>query len=308
MTLSLEPTTTSAPAPAPESLPYFRLSRLVPGWWRPLASLGLFVLFYLVLLVGLILAWLLLGFDPGTMDAEAIDMNDPVQAACLSLMLALFIPAGRLTVRLMGRRGTLDSVAGRFRWGLFARSLAMMTAPVLLPLVVAWTLNPVMPVLSGRTASMLAVALLIIPLQAAGEEYLFRGLLMQTVGHWLRAPVWGLLASLPLFVLGHNYDAWGLVSVGVFAVVATWLTWRTGGLEAAVALHAVNNVVAFALGSFGMADLNETSGTWLDAALSSMIPIGFAVIFGQWWRRTEAGTRYARSTTSVRSVQGSIQG
>ncbi|MFT4216918.1 MAG: type II CAAX endopeptidase family protein [Micropruina sp.] len=302
MTLSLEHTTTSTPTPAQEELTYFRLSRLTPGWSRPLATIGLFILSYLVFMVGLVVIWMQLPFSPDSMSAENLDLNDPAQAAFLGLMLALFIPAGRLTVRLMGRRGTLDSVAGRFRWGLFARSLMLTTGPVLLPLAVIWALDPWAPVVSGRTLGMLAVAVLIIPLQAAGEEYLFRGVLMQVVGHWLRAPIWGLLISLPLFVLGHDYDAWGLAAVGVFAVAATWLTWRTGGLEAAIALHAVNNAVIFALGAFGMADLNETSGTWLDALLSSLIAVGSAAVFAWWWHRTDGDSRYARTTALAQSA------
>lgn len=262
----------------------------------------MFLLTYLVLVVGLIVLWLLLPGAAEAMSATDIDMADPVQAAFLCLMLALFVPAGRLTVRMLGRPGTLDSVAGRFRWGLFVRSVTLTTVPMLVPLAVMWVVDPVMPVLSDRTLGLLAVAVLIIPLQAAGEEYLFRGVLMQTIGHWLRAPAWGLAISLPLFVLGHDYDAWGLASVGVFAAVTTWLTWRTGGLEAAIALHAVNNTLAFVLGAFGIADLNATTTTGADALMSSIIPIGFAAMFHWWWRRRGCRRYAAVSTAGPRTT------
>ncbi|MFT3862498.1 lysostaphin resistance A-like protein [Micropruina sp.] len=154
--------------------------------------------------------------------------------------------------------------------------------------------------ITPRTLGLLAVGVLIIPLQAAGEEYLFRGLLMQAIGHWLRAPVWGLLLSVPLFVFGHSYDAWGLASIGVFAAVATWLTWRTGGLEAAIAMHAVNNAVVFVMAAFGMGDLNATLTTWWSALLSSLISVCFAVIFAGWWRRIDGDSRYGRTSTPHR--------
>ncbi len=109
-------------------------------------------------------------------------------------------------------------------------------------------------------------------------------------------------AELPLFVLGHDYDAWGLASVGVFAAVTTWLTWRTGGLEAAVALHAVNNTIAFALGAIGIADLNATTTTWVAALMSSIIPIGFAVVFDVWWRRRGCRLYSSVSATSPRAM------
>lgn len=103
------------------------------------------------------------------------------------------------------------------------------------------------------------VLLLVVPFQAAAEEYVFRGYLMQAIGRWLRHPAFAILLPVPLFVLGHLYDPLGQVSVGVFAVAAGWLTWRTGGLEAAIALHVVNNLLAFLLGLAGLSDVNATS-------------------------------------------------
>ncbi|MFT3876108.1 MAG: type II CAAX endopeptidase family protein [Propioniciclava sp.] len=299
MTLALDHTTAPAPSAAPEELGYFRLSRLTPGWWQPLATVAMFVLTYLVFLIGLVVIWSLIPGFAETIDPEHFDMSNPVEAALTGLMLALLIPAARLTVRWRGRRGTVDSVAGRFRWGLFARSVVLMVLPILVPLVALWMMDPVAPVVTKTTWAMLAVALLIIPLQAAGEEYLFRGIIMQTIGHWLRAPIWGVIVSLPLFVLGHNYDVWGLISVGVFAAVATWLTWRTGGLEAAVALHIINNVAVFTLGAFGMTDLNATTGTWVDTLVSAFIPVSFALLFAWWWRRNGGDSRYARTTPAL---------
>ncbi len=82
---------------------------------------------------------------------------------------------------------------------------------------------------------------------------------MQLVGSWLRHPAFAILLPVPLFVLGHGYDVWGAASVGLFAVVAAWLTWRTGGLEAAISLHIVNNLLIFLLGSVAVVDANATS-------------------------------------------------
>ena len=282
----------------PESLTYFQLSRRTRGWWRPLATLGVFVGVMLGLFVGLFLVLgLILGFD--SLANNPVNMTDPAGAALGAGILALFVPASMITVRLMGRGGTIHSVAGRLRWGLFGSSLALAIVPVVASIVVTWPFDPVAPSVSATTVGMLAVALLIVPLQAAGEEYLFRGILMQAVGHWLRAPIWGLIVSLPLFVLGHDYDAWGLAFTGVFAAVATWLTWRTGGLEAAIALHVVNNVAVFLLAAFGMADLAATEITWAGGITAVAIPIGFALLFAWWWKRTDGDTRYARTVPAV---------
>ncbi len=286
------------PAPAdssaPEQLTYFQLSRRTRGWWRPLATLGVFLVVTLGLFVGLMLVTL---FVPGLtfFASDELDMSNPVDAAIGSAMLALFIPAAVIATRLTGRGGTIHSVTGRLRWGLLGSSLALALVPVVLSVVATWPLDPIVPSVSASTLGLVLVGLLIIPLQAAGEEYLFRGILMQAVGHWLRAPIWGLLISLPLFVFGHDYDAWGLAFTGLFAAAATWLTWRTGGLEAAIALHVVNNSVVIILGAFGLTDLNATEISWTSGLVATAIPLGFALLFAWWWQRTDGDARYART-------------
>ena len=39
-------------------------------------------------------------------------------------------------------------------------------------------------------------------------------------------------------------DPWLNLMYVVFAIVGSWVTWRTGGLEAAVAIHIVNNLLS----------------------------------------------------------------
>lgn len=129
---------------------------------------------------------------------------------------------------------------------------------------------------------MVLLVLVLIPFQAAAEEYVFRGYLMQLVGGWLRHPAFAILFPVPLFVLGHGYDVWGAASVGMFAIVAAWLTWRTGGLEAAISLHIVNNVLIFLLGSVALVDANATSGTPVDLLASGLAMIVYAVLADRW--------------------------
>jgi hypothetical protein len=112
-------------------------------------------------------------------------------------------------------------------------------------------------VLAGDTGSpeqnaavLLLVVLLTTPLQAAGEEYLFRGWLSQAIGSLFpRAVVGAVVAALlsaTVFAFAHGQqDPWLFADRFAFGLVASWLVWRTGGLEAAIAVHAVNNVVAF---------------------------------------------------------------
>ena len=64
-----------------------------------------------------------------------------------------------------------------------------------------------------------------------------------------------------IFAMLHgSSDPWILSALIIFAVTASLVTWRTGGLEAAIAIHAVNNV--------GVFFLVLTQGGWADAFIS----------------------------------------
>ena len=90
------------------------------------------------------------------------------------------------------------------------------------------------------------------PFQAAAEEYVFRGILMQTLGAWVRWAPLAIVLPTVLFAFGHIYDVWGLLDVAAFGLAAAWITWRTGGLEAGIVMHTVNNVVLFLLLASGV--------------------------------------------------------
>ena len=87
-----------------------------------------------------------------------------------------------------------------------------------------------------------------------------------------------MLIPVPIFVVGHVYDLPGLIDVGIFAVIVGILTIITGGLEAGIAFHIVNNVFAFGLGVLAGADLNATSAPRIEVVMSIVAPIVFAVI------------------------------
>jgi hypothetical protein len=94
------------------------------------------------------------------------------------------------------------------------------------------------------------VILLTTPLQAAGEEYAFRGYGLQALGAWVRTPWFGIILTGLLFAAAHGGQSLPLfLDRFAFGVVAGVLTVRTGGLEAAIAFHVVNNVVILLLAS-----------------------------------------------------------
>jgi membrane protease YdiL (CAAX protease family) len=200
----------------------------------------------------------------------------------LALAIPLAIGAHALVYR--QRPGWLASIQGRFRWRVLARFVA-----VCLPIFLAW-LAVELFVFGGidelhprsETWFMIGVILLTTPLQSAGEEYAFRGLLSRSLGSCFGARRVGLVVSVGVsagvFALAHGAgDPWLNLFYVAFGGIASWLTLRTGGLEAAIALHAVNNLVAMSFLPFtGLEGLFER-----DAGTGSpLVLVMLAVLVG----------------------------
>ena len=140
----------------------------------------------------------------------------------------------------------------------------------------------------------LALILITSPLQAAAEEFFFRGYLQQAIGS-LAGRAWvGIVFSALVFAFFHGNQNIALFAHRLgFGLIAGTLVWATGGLEAAIAVHVANNVFAFGYALFmgGVAALKATSEISWEVACSDLA--SFAV-FGAlaWWigRRMRVAT------------------
>lgn len=203
-----------------------------------------------VFIFGLVIVAALIDAALGT---EARAGYTPLINVAGAFAVALLIPWSMLIQRwLYGvRGGSLSSVLGHFRFDLFGRALVILV-PVIVVVQVVYYWAPI-PQTTWAWHDLLllvATALVLTPFQAAGEEYGFRGLILRVVGSWTRNARLGLvlaiIVSSALFALVHLSTS-GLLNVWylVFAVGTAWITWRTGGLELAVVLHAVFNATQF---------------------------------------------------------------
>ena len=96
-------------------------------------------------------------------------------------------------------------------------------------------------------------------LQCIAEEYLFRGIFMQTLGSWIKVPVIAVLLQASVFAVQHKYDVYGLMSVLISGVAFGAVAWITRGLEAGCAMHIMNNVPVFYLVAAGLTGLSGSS-------------------------------------------------
>lgn len=225
----------------------------------------------------------------------------PLHHAGSMISLGLLIPWSMIIQRLLyGVPGaSLHSVTSRFRFDVAGKALLVL-APVWAVVIALGFLTPVeeSPWSHTDLVAILLGTLLLTPLQAAGEEYGVRGLIFRVVGGWTRSSRAGLIAgtvvTAVLFTLAHGATdpyviAWYLVLFGSLAII----TWRTGGLEIAVVLHAVLNTLSLAMAPYLRIDLGGalSSRADVESAVYQLVPTLTVVLITAvvWWATRRSG-------------------
>jgi membrane protease YdiL (CAAX protease family) len=278
-----------------------------PGEWRSIvgALLLLALVFGIVPLVaGGVFFAALVAFGRTVDEAGALlDVTaeaTPTGLALLNIVIAAAIPLTFLVTWWLHRLKPrwVSSVAPRLRWGYLFVCLGV----ALVALVASLGVSLLLPISTSEgapagavndfttaTRDFLIVILLLTPLQAAGEEYLFRGYLTQAFGSLRVArrvsQALAVLGPALIFALFHGLSQDWPVFFDRFAfgVMAGILVIVTGGLEAAIAMHVLNNFLAFGLAlAFGdlTSALNATGGSswWmiLSTLTQSLVYLGLA--------------------------------
>jgi membrane protease YdiL (CAAX protease family) len=262
--------------PHPEPRPYHLMLRT---WnyatWRPIVGIvvvivGMLIVAPLVLLPVLALGVAVEGgpFWENFQKAATLATVDPAALLYLNLVLGSMILVTWFVMRVFHRMRPrwLMSVRPGIRWKFFFACLGLAVVALAAQVLVG-TLLPgnVEGDMSGKlndfTASSAAIAIIVIfttPLQAAGEEYVFRGYLMQAFGALFRYKWVAILLTATLFAFAHGVQNFPLFfDRFMFGLIAGWAVTLTGGLEAGIALHILNNFLAFGMAvAFG--DLTQT--------------------------------------------------
>lgn len=225
-------------------------------WWR--SALGvLFGLSMFLLITSLLsrvvtlLAWTITtpGIPYGQYYNQALAFERPSGMLAANLGIAMLIPICWLLMTLVHSVAPrwLSSVQPGVRW----RYLAICLGIALV------ALNGVLLISSAVTEPLdfhvqdgfwgfLFVIVLTSPLQAVAEELFFRGYLMQALGSLVRQPWFGVIVSSLVFAFLHGTQNLALFADRLaFGLLAAILVWRTGGLEAGIAAHVINNVFAY---------------------------------------------------------------
>ena len=291
----------------PPAVRYDELHRLGPrGAWRP--AVGVVLLVVLVLLAQAALSALFAVYLLVTsVDAQEIgdrlggDPVTPVFLALVNLGWAAAIPVVWLVSRALHGMvpGWVASVVRGIRW----RWLLVCFALSFVALLATVAVGAVLPEQGGGTVDLegsvnpwtdtvrdfLLVVVLLTPLQAAGEEYAFRGYLTQAFGGLAgrfgdRVAV-GVAVVVPalLFALAHGLgqDLPIFLDRFAFGLVAGVLVILTGGLEAGIAMHVLNNFVAFGL-ALAFGDMTEaltpTGGSWWSLPVTLVQSLSYLLV------------------------------
>ena len=276
-----------------EPLEYHRLFLGSAGyrWYKPLLAVLVGAAYYLAISVvlGIVLAVVLFAVDPAFFTdpdfidrVSQLDTQYPGFLAFALISIIMMIPAWYLAMITVGLRPASrnSSVALKLRWGFLAQTFGI-AALVLVVFNGVWMLvstmfdgafsaEPGPPAGFDVQKALISgvLVLLLVPFQAAAEEIVFRGGLLQVLGSWIKNPWVPMILTSLLFAMAHLYDLVGLVAVGTMGFAAAFLTWRTGGLEAAISVHIVNNYIAFGVLASGVtgdtAQVAETGLGWSD--------------------------------------------
>ncbi|HBY22865.1 MAG TPA: hypothetical protein DEG88_06145 [Propionibacteriaceae bacterium] len=226
-------------------------------WWKPVLALLTFsfgwVLATALVSVPFAIWWYSQGLSTPEQMVTALSTT-ALGFLANNLTIIAAIPVAMLTQWwLFGQRpGWLSSVTKGIRWSWFVRCLVVI-APLWIGMTfLEYWLDPFPMEARPDTWLMLATVLLTTPFQCAGEEYATRGLINRSVASFFPSKyvglVGGALVSSTVFMLLHGAgDVWLNVFYFTFAMIACFLTWWTGGLEASIAVHVVNNMTSLAL-------------------------------------------------------------
>lgn len=254
------------------------------AWWKPalgavVMGLGFFVVPILVqplLALGVVIQGGAAPFTERFTEAARLETVTPASMLYLNLALAGLTLLAMLVVRVVHRLPVawLASVRPGVRWRFLLACFGLSVVALAAALVVG-SLLPQDPndvggggpnQLTGTLVAIGVVVLLTTPLQALGEEYAFRGYLMQAFGSLTGSRVAAVAVTSLLFALAHGVQNLPLFLDRLsFGVMAGLVVVLVGGLEAGIALHVMNNLFAFGIALvFGdiTSVLNVSEATW----------------------------------------------
>ena len=162
----------------------------------------------------------------------------------------------------------------KWNWGVYIKSFVI--ALIVYGIIMSYNFLASGAKITNNLPISLIILCLILPIfQGFGEEFLCRGLLMQTFGSWFKIPIVAIILQAVIFAVLHPYQLFSLISVLCTGLVYGLITWYGQGLEASSAMHAVNNIASFLAIGFG---LQQGAGGNSSDPIAFLINVAIVVI------------------------------
>ena len=205
-------------------------------------------------------------------------MNTEIGEIFTDLSVIIMIPSLYLATKIVRDRPFSSYVSSRGGWNhkLFFKAF-------IIPFIVFLVYGIIETAIIGPDGNyhfsilFFIIILILVPLQCIAEEYVYRGLIMQTFGSWFKIPILAIILQGIIFGISHGYNNLGNIEVLIFGLVAGFLTWKSNGIEVSSAFHTANNLSVSLLIMFGLQ--SSTSNVQIhDAIIAILINIVLGIV------------------------------
>lgn len=260
---------------------YLRFPTMFPKykWFKPLLVALTGFGFYLVFSIALMVIGGVIAANQGydfqkllTGGYDTMDSYSPLGALMSLGSIALFIPALMIANRIINYRpfSSYSSSRGGFSFSVFFKCLLVGAIVVSLPIGLTDYLMDGKTGDSRFTVFGFILCTVLGVLQCCAEEYVFRGLIMQAFGSWIKIPVIPILIQTVFFASMHPYNLTGVIAVAIMGIALGFCAVITKGLESGCALHIANNMTAFYLTGFGIGKISSEVNVWSVVMVSAL--------------------------------------
>ena len=242
------------------------------AWYKPIIVfiLATIIMFILAVLMTLAASQVFgVDFIKFVLGKGIEGLNSAIPIIFTDLLIFMFVPGLYLASKIVKDRPFSSYASSRGGWN-FKLYLKALIIPVILYLFYQG-IEIAVTGANGGTSQVsilfLIVLFITVPLQSIAEEFMFRGVLLQTLGSWFKIPVLAIVIQAIIFAMAHGYNSFGFFETLVMGLICGFFAWKTNGIEVSSAIHTANN---FCVGFFVMLGLHTSTST---PQISTVLPV-----------------------------------
>lgn len=233
-------------------------------WYKPILVFIIAVVVFLILSVLLALVFgVTYGehFTSSLLNGGYEVLNSEMGQIFSYLGVIIMIPSLYIGAKIVKDRPFSSYVSNRGGWNykLYLKALVI-------PLIIMIIFDGISIAFNGANGTshfsigFFIICLILVPLQCIAEEYVFRGLFMQTFGSWFKIPVLAVVLQAIVFGLIHGYNSLGNILIVISGIFMGILAWKSDGIEVSSAMHTANNLIFVMAVMFGLRLSTSTVG------------------------------------------------